>query len=225
MNYIRNLRGNALKKYKEELKLTPDQRSIIVGTLLGDATMRLSGGRPVYSIKFEQGIQHKQYVEHLFEVFEAFCGTRPKDRFVDKQKTRKSVSFTTYRHHEFIFYYNYFYDIQDQQDGSKKGVKVIRKNIHKYLTPMAVAYWFMDDGTFIRDSKSGSKSYYFSTQGFEKTESQRLCDALKHNFNISANVHKDKDKWRIYVVASSKQTLLDLITPYIHSDFIYKLEL
>ena len=98
------------KKYKESLKLTPDQKSIIVGTLLGDATMRLSNGRPVYSIKFEQGIQHKGYVEHLFEVFEPFCGTGPNERYIDKEQTRKSVSFSTYRHDEFIFYYNYFYD-------------------------------------------------------------------------------------------------------------------
>lgn len=217
MKNSRNLRGEALIKYKQSLTLSPCQKDIIVGTLLGDASMRLSKGKPVYAIKFEQGIQHKEYIEHLYQVFEPYCGTGPRERFVDKEETRKSIGFTTYRHNDFIFYYNYFYEIQ-----GNKSVKVIRKDIHKFLTPKAVAYWFMDDGTYNKDN-SGNRNYLFSTQGFQKSECQRLCDALKLNFNIDSNVHKDREKYRIYVIRSSSQKLLDLMKPFIHNNFQYKL--
>lgn len=218
MENLRNLKGKALIKYKQSLTISPCQKDILIGTLLGDASMRLSQGKPVYAIKFEQGIQHKEYIEHLYEVFEPYCGTIPKERFIDKEKTRKSIGFTTYRHKNFIFYYNYFYEIQEN-----KGVKVIRKDIHKFLTPKAVAYWFMDDGTYHIDNY-GNRSYLFSTQGFQKVECQRLCDALKLNFNIDANVHKDRKKWRIYVRQLSSQKLLDLIKPFIHPNFQYKIK-
>lgn len=214
----RKLTGKDLIKYKEGLTISPQQNDIIVGTLLGDASMRLSKGKPVYAIKFEQAIPRKQYIEHLYQVFEPYCGTGPKERFIDKEQTRKAIWFTTYRHQNFIFYFNYFYEIQGM-----KIVKVVRKDIHKFLTPKAVAYWFMDDGTYHIDQNTLKKTYLFSTQGFQKPECQRLCDALKNNFDIDCNVHKDKDKWRIYVLSSSTQKLLDLITPYIHSDFQYKL--
>ncbi len=217
MKNSRNLRGEALMKYKQSLTLSPCQKDIIVGTLLGDASMRLSKGKPVYAIKFEQGIQHKEYIEHLYQVFEPYCGTGPRERFVDKEETRKSIGFTTYRHNDFIFYYNYFYEIQ-----GNKSVKVIRKDIHKFLTPKAVAYWFMGDGTYHKDN-SGNRNYLFSTQGFQKSECQRLCDALKLNFNIDSNVHKDREKYRIYVISSSSQKLLDLMKPFIHNNFQYKL--
>ncbi len=217
MNNSRNLKGKALIEYKQNLTISPCQKDIIVGTLLGDASMRRNKGNPIYAIKFEQGIKNKEYIEHLYQVFESYCGTVPKERFIDKEKTLKSIGFTTYRHDNFIFYYNYFYEIQ-----GNKTVKVIRKDIHKFLTPKAVAYWFMDDGTY-HINPSGNRNYLFSTQGFQKFECQRLCDALKLNFNIDSNVHKDKDKWRIYVVLSSSQKLFDLIEPFIHNDFKYKL--
>lgn len=224
MTFNRNLRGAALVLYKKGLKLTQEQKDILIGTLLGDSTMRLSAGVPVYAIKFEQGIRYKEYVEHLFGIFQPYCGSSPNIRTIKKGEDRQSIYFATYRHDDFIFYYNYFYVITDSASETgkvtKKGIKIVPKNIHKLLTARAVAYWFMDDGTF---SKSGKKSYYFSTQGFTKPDCQRLCDALKSNFDINSNVHKDKTFWRIYVNADSSQKLIDLISPYLRDCFLYKL--
>jgi hypothetical protein len=229
MNTKRNLTGKALITYKENLKLSNIQREIIIGTLLGDATMPMRGGKPVYGIKFEQGEAHKDYLFHLYEILEPFVGTSPSERYIDKAKTRKSFWFRTYRHKQFIFYFNLFYKTQPdtalgrQSPAEAKTIKIVPKNIHKFLTPRAVAYWFMDDGTYHIDQRSKIRSYAFSTQGFQKYEVERLCSALNFNFKIKANVAKDKDKWRIYILRESSQTLIELISPYIHKDFLYKL--
>jgi hypothetical protein len=227
MKFNRNLRGETLVAYKSTLKLTQEQKDIIIGTLLGDSTMRLTDGVPIYAIKFEQGIKNKEYVEHLFDIFKPYCGSGPNIRILNKEQDRKSIYFQTYRHDDFIFYYNSFYKITESISNdakiTKKGIKSVPKNIHQFLTARAVSYWFMDDGTYNTDIKSGKRSYLFSTQGFTQPDCQRLCDALKTNFGINSKVHRDKKFFRIYVNADSSEKLIDLVAPYIHSDFLYKL--
>lgn len=78
MSYLpKKLKGKELVIYKNKLSLTRRQREIIVGTLLGDASMRLRLGKPSLSIKFEQSIHNKEYIDHLYNVFEPLIGMVP----------------------------------------------------------------------------------------------------------------------------------------------------
>lgn len=222
MNEKRNLRGKALENYKKSLTLNHTQKDIIIGTLLGDSTMGLRNGQPFYGLKFEQSVRREKYINHLANEFDNFCGSPPQKRWIDKLKTRESIWFRTYRHDAFRFYFNLFYIIENHPiTGKPFSRKIVPSNISKFFTPRAVAYWFMDDGTY--HLYQGKKAYYFSTQGFTKQECIILSNALLTNFNISSNVHKDKDKFRISIRVSSNQTFRNLITPYLHSDFLYKL--
>jgi hypothetical protein len=214
-----NLRGRKLEFYKKSLVLTDFQKDVIIGTLLGDSSMSIRSGRPHYSIKFEQGAMHEEYIHHLYEIFKAYVGTPPTDRWIDEAKTRKAWWFRTYRHEHFKFYYHLFY--QTTQDGKK--VKRVPENIKDFLTPVAVAYWFMDDGTYTLNENKTEIYYWFSTEGFTKDEVQILCDALRDKFSIRANPSKDKQFWRIYVLAESSIVLKNLILPHIHQSFLYKL--
>jgi hypothetical protein len=234
MTKIRNFTKKELVIYKQTLFLTEIQKDILVGTLLGDGSMSLKYNKPFYAIKFEQSIKHRNYIEHLFDVFNSFCLSEPKTRIINKRTSnqldyRESIYFKTFSHNCFIFYFNLFYRIDrviDKNTGilSLKKKKIVPKNIHQLLTPRAIAYWFMDDGTFKCHNKSKtSKSYVFSTEGFEKHECQRLLDALKLNYNLDAQLHKDKVYWKIYISKKSTDILRTLIEPYIHSDFYYKL--
>lgn len=210
----RHLRGNLLEDYKKSLRLTDIQKEILIGTLLGDASISLRCGKPHYSVKFEQGEIHAPYIEHLYEIFEPFTGSPPQWRFTNKEHTRRALWFRTYRHDQLIFYWNLCY--KTKPDQSK--VKIVPTNIHQFLTPRALAYWFMDDGTKCRDS------FYLSTQGFEKFECEKLREALKRNYNIVSNLHKDKDSWRIYITQQSGEKFRDLVNPYVIDCFAYKLK-
>lgn len=216
------LRGKALEEYKKTLQLSEEQKDIIIGTLLGDSTMGLRRGGPVYAMKFEQSTVRRQYLLHLAKVFANFCGQSPIERWLDKAKTRAAIGFRTYRHDSLIFYFNLFYDlVVDPDTGKTKSVKKVPKNIAKFLTPRAVAYWFMDDGTSW--TTQGYKYYVFNTQGFTKPDCQILCDALKSNFNIESYLVKDRHMFRVSIAAQSKQDFLNLITSYIQPDCKYKL--
>lgn len=223
MNTQDNLRGKALEVYKESLKLTDVQREIIIGTLLGDSTMGLHKGKPFYGLKFEQSVLRENYIKHLAHEFQDFCGSFPQKRWIDKAKTRQAIWFRTYRHDSFRFYFNLFYRIEkDLETGQSFSRKVVPPNISRFLTARALAYWFMDDGTF-HTAKNGQKTYLLSTQGFTKKECEILCNTLLTKFTIQASVHKDKDKFSISISRLSNGTFQNLIIPYVHSDFLYKL--
>ena len=221
----RNLRGKSLEEYKKKLVLNEEQKDIIVGTLLGDSTMGLRQGLPLYSLKFEQSLERANYINHLAEKLVDFCGSPPKTRWVDTKQTRQSIWFRTYSHNSFIFFFNLFYVIEtDAKTGKSLSRKIVPKNIQKFLNERVLAYWFMDDGTFHVD-KYNNRQYYFSTQGFTKEDCQRLCYALESRFQIKANVHKDKNYWRLYIRKESNELFVKCILPYILSDFFYKISI
>lgn len=216
------MKGTALETYKKNLVLTQEQKDVIVGTLLGDSTMGIRGEQPLYCIKFEQKPENENYVNHLYEIMEPYVGTPPCAR---RKKGAgpiineiKSFWFRTYRHDDFIFYFNLFYKIEEK-DGKKSSVKVVPKNIHKVFNARVLAYWFMDDGSL---SGSGAQ-YYLNTQGFQKHEVVRLCEALKQCFGIKASEQKDGNLWRIYINAESNRNFEQLIIPYLHEIFFYKI--
>lgn len=212
----KDLRGKQLEEYKKTLNLTSEQREVIIGTLLGDASMSLRNGKPCYNIKFEQGEEHADYINHLYEIFEPFTGTPPAWRWIDKKKTRRARWFRTYRHDSFIYYWNLFYGC-----SSEEKRKIVPKNIDKLITPRVLAYWFMDDGSL----DTSGRCYYLHTQGFQRSESEMLCEVLKQKLNIIATVQKDKDSWRIYIRRESAEAFRTLIKPYILSCFNYRIEL
>ena len=71
-----------LKLYKASLQLTPIQREIILGTLLGDAHLRTHNNK-TYNLQFYQSASlnlHKSYIDHLYSIFHEWVLTPPKQR-------------------------------------------------------------------------------------------------------------------------------------------------
>lgn len=220
-NKSRNLRGHALAEYKKTIKLNPIQKEVLVGTLLGDACLGIQYGKPKLSVKFEQNITRADYIQHLYKIFENFVGTPPQVRDIrgGGAQDRQSMWFRTYGHPELKFYDGLFYPI----DEHKLRKKRIPQNIHEFLTPRALAYWFMDDGTYYHPPKANNRTYRFSTQSFPLSDQQILVQVLRDNFGIEAIVQKDRAYYLLSVRAASNPKLVDLISPYIHPCFDYKI--
>jgi len=62
---------------KKSLRLSPKQRQLIIGSLLGDGTMRLGKGARNVSFKIEQGLAQKEYVEWKYQILKQFVFTKP----------------------------------------------------------------------------------------------------------------------------------------------------
>lgn len=221
------LSGKALINYKKSLVLNQHQKDIIIGTLLGDSSFGSKNGLASYCIKFEQKATQVDYVQHLYAVLKPFVGTEPKLRiFINSYHVNKpgqSYWFRTYSHESLKYYENLFYTIVDG-----KRTKRVPKNIHKLLTPRALAYWFMDDGSFRiytprNNNTTPTYNYKLNTQGFCLSDQNILVSALKRNFSVDVNIHKDKNYYLLSIHSRSSKGFKKLIQDYIRPSFLYKL--
>jgi ubiquinol-cytochrome c reductase cytochrome b subunit len=86
-----------------------------------------------------------------------------------------------------------------------------------YLTPLALAIWIMDDGTY-----HGS-SVRIATNCFNLNEHEILIKIFKDKYNINTTLHKNRDNYQIYIKKESLPLLIDYVLPYFHLSMYYKL--
>ena len=222
----KDLRGIQLIEYKKRLQLTTIQKEILVGSLLGDATISKSKSI-AFNVKFEQKLANEEYVNHLYEIFEPYVGTPPRVRDITGggAKDRQSIWFRTYRHIDFKFYYDLFYRKTNKNNVADLRKKRVPKLIHKFLTPRALAYWFMDDGSYYynKSKNSQQKVYYFNTQSFSYEDIKILKKAFKFNFNFDTNIYKDRIYYLLHIQPQSPDEFKKLIKPFLIETFDYKL--
>ena len=94
------------------------------------------------------------------------------------------------------------------------------------LTPISLAFWFMDDGTLKnRDIDNLRCRAMLNTQRYSLEENKILSDALKRKFNIDTTIG-DKDTYKGYVLifnVDNTDKLCSLIAPYVCKSMKYKL--
>lgn len=202
---------------KKSLVLTPDQRSLLIGSLLGDGTMRRGEGARNVNYKVEQGLVQKSYVFWKYELLKPFVLTGPalSYRYSSvKEKYPKSWWFRTVRHPLLTEIYDLWY----VGDGYRTGRKIVPKTIAGELTPLALAVWIMDDGSYSRGSID------ISTYSFTVAEIGLLCRTLRDRYGLEARYHRDRDKgYRMYFNQSETKKLIETIAPFIIPSMMYKI--
>ena len=192
-----------------------DILSILFGSLLGDAhgEKRLKGQGTRFS--FFQEDSHVEYIYFLHKLISDFGYCNPKIPIVSyrlgvKGKLRKIVRFSTWTYTSFNWIQDIWY---------KDGIKHVPDCIDKYLTPLALAIWIMDDGSKV------SKGLKFSTNSFTYTDCLKLVKVLNNNFNIKASVQSagSKDQYIIYIWKESMDELRKIVSPYIIPEMKYKI--
>lgn len=190
-----------IREYKNTLKLTDVQRSILVGTLLGDGHLETQDSGKTYRLKIEHQLLQQDYTKWLYDHFKEWIRSGIYNKV--KSEGKEYVGFTTYSHSAFRFYGHQFY---------VNGKKIIPKLIYKLLNPLVIAIWFMDDGSW--KSKRHS-TFIIHTLGFCKEDLISVQDSLKKLFNIETSLHRQKNKyWRLYIKSESAKDFKKLIQPY-----------
>lgn len=204
-----------------------DVISILVGCLLGDGNSYQSKSKNIGTkIRFRQSVIHKEYIYFLYDFFytRGYCtdsGPREyKTILINKNKEKK-----TYYGYEFGLYtfssLNWLYDL-----FYLKGVKIISPMLIDYITPMSLAFLIMDDGGWVK----GSKSVRIATNNFRVEEVQLLANILKTKYDLNCTIQKlskkgntPKDKYSIYIKVESMPKLRKLVVPFIIPSMKYKL--
>ena len=204
---------------KKSLSLKPRQQKVIIGSLLGDGTMRVGKGGRNANFKVEHGLKQKELVEWKYNELRSFVFTGPRISYryrYDGKKYPKSWWFRTIRHPEITVIYNQFYTGEEYRTGRK----IIPDSIDKWITPLSLAIWIMDDGNYSR------KSINISTYSFSRDEIELLQKVLESKFNLTANFHKDRDKgYRMTFRVQETTKLINIIHLYIIPSMMYKIGL
>ena len=195
---------------------------ILFGTLLGDAFAQRVHKNGGVRIRFGQnGENHKDYIYFLKEIFKDFVSS---EVHVYKKKNKNYLkAYTQYSFQSLMFpcfesYRTMFY----KKDLDGKAIKVVPSNeeLDKYLSPVALAYWFMDDGA---KASAKSKGYVFCTHNFSYNDVVRLSVFINGKYNLESVVRKDRNYFVIYVQSKDSERFISLIKPYVHVSMLYKL--
>lgn len=184
--------------------LTSTQQAILVGSLLGDGTLRRQNNRLNALFEVNHCYKQKAYVDWKWQHFQEHILSPPKARL--GKGTRIAYRFTTRSLPLFTSYHTRFYS---------KGKKYIPTDLR--IEPLSLAVWFMDDGTRIRSA------YYFNTQQFTLPEQQFLQGLLLKTFGLNSALNRDKEYLRIRISTASSKIMKTIIEPYVVPCLQYKL--
>ncbi|XP_038678715.1 pentatricopeptide repeat-containing protein At2g15820, chloroplastic-like [Tripterygium wilfordii] len=136
LEYVLSLSRKEVKK-PVSMKLSKEQREILVGLLMGGLVIESDEGRKNHMIRFEfdesSGI-HSVLKRHLHDQYHEWLhpSCKPSDGSDDIPDR-----FSTISHSYFGFYADQFWP---------KGKLQIPKLIHRWLSPQVLAYWYMYGG-------------------------------------------------------------------------------
>ena len=180
--------------------LSESQQSIVVGTLLGDGAMRCKANA---LLEINHSMHQRVYVDWKFQNLMEFVSTPPRQRVGNGK--RLAYRFVTRSLPELTPYYRLFYP-----SGRKVAPDV-------ELTPLAMAVWFMDDGSKSR------RAVYLNTQQFEMSCQRYLLWLLEDQWGIRGTLNRDKTYHRIRLSVGGSARFVELITPHLLPEFRYKL--
>lgn len=196
--------------------LTPFQKEVLVGTLLGDAS--LERAKPTHNTRLgldQTSPAHAPYISTLYIIFKNLTGTEPKiqTRKPDKRtgKVYSTIAFRTLRHPVLNEFQELFY---------KKGKKIVPINISELLTPVSLAFWIMVDGHITSFGQTILNTQSFSLEGINL-----LQNAIKSNFKLRTRlIEKEKDQWLIVIPYGQIVKLHSIVGPHMHETMLYKVK-
>jgi hypothetical protein len=176
------------------------QRQIIVGSLLGDGTMRCKTNA---LLEINHSFHQQSYVDWKYRHLADLVRTPPKAR--RSNGARIAYRFVTRSLPELTPYFRLFYGT------GRKRIPELE------LAELTLAVWFMDDGCRSRNA------VYLNTQQYDEVSQSTVLRLLHEQWGIEGALNRDKTYYRVRLSVEGTRKLVQLIEPYLLSDLRYKL--
>ena len=191
------------------IKLTDRQRSIIIGSLLGDASLRKTNINP--SFICEHGIKQLKYCKWKAKELESLGAklSTSKRKTVDRRTGiyYESAICRLPANPELLNIYNNLYI---------DGRKTITKEYLESFDELSLAVMFMDDGSF------NGRSISIATNCFTEEELLILIEFFKEKFTLTFHINSNHS---IYLLKRDFEHFKLLVLPYMQQSLLYKLSL
>lgn len=194
---------------RNKIIISEEQKQILFGTLLGDGNIQKQHVNS-YLGRYNHSLNQEIYCKYLKQKLDSLTSMVRYSQVENKKnnKVYKTCYFCLKNNYNLKQFYELFYI----KENGKKDVPFDLT----LLTPLAMAYWFMDDGT-----KSGGCSISIATCSFSIEGLLRLKMFLKQTYNIEITIQKD---FKIYFKADSARIFYNLTKDYIIPEMMYKFD-
>jgi recombination protein RecA len=156
-----------------------------------------------YAFRVNHGLIQKEYVDWKYRELASLTNSSPK-------LVENHCYFRTVSHPYFCWMRKIFYDEER---------KIVPESIENMITPLALAVWFMDDGT-----KEGHQ-VRLNTQSFSERENKKLSKILEAKLGIISTINRDKNYFRLRISDKSMKLFREMVNPFIIPSMRYKLSL
>jgi len=190
--------------------LTFIQQQMLLGTLLGDATIRKLNDVS-FSYSHAQSIKHKDYSMLIKKLLSRF--------FISERILKGGYANTDITHIQSNF------DIELQSYLKKihiNGKKQFSYKLLCDLSPIALAFWYMDDGSSAF-TKEQNPRLTLHTQGFSESQIDIFIRLFKNKFNLYPQKKNYGKGFQLTFNSIDTNKFFDLVAPYINDDLQYKL--
>src|SRR3989344_4249533 len=191
--------------------LSDRSKEIILGSLLGDGSLKIHSGYKNARFSFRHSVGQKDYffwkVKELKEISgDSYFWKQKADGFGGEKLRYQSLALSQQTE---------LYHLTHQKDRF-----VAQPEWLKLLTPLSLAVWWLDDGSLIVNSRRG----VICTDPFPYEFQEALANYLDQKWGIKVKIGKTKRNWngkiseyyRLWIRSGEElKKLLRLILPYI----------
>lgn len=218
-------RINLTRKRLSRIKLEKQVKMVLLGTLLGDGSLGIYANYSHARFQMRHSVKQTEWFNWKASVLKDL-GT---EKGIHLSKADGfQVNSATSPQGKWHFQTRALPVLTELLDIiSKKGKKYVKREWLNQLTAEALAVWWLDDGSLVKNRKNG----LFCTQGFSLKENKVLSSYLKVVWGVQTKVTKATQKKNApisnqYVLRLNTENLrsfLKIIMPFIPvSSMIYK---
>lgn len=190
-------------------------KEILLGILLGDGSLSSKYGVHNGAVDFGHSIKQKEYFEETV-------------RLLGEGNTNVYKRISGYGSEILVGHYKTNPEFKEivKKHCIRDGKKYVTKEWANMLTPISLAFWYMDDGSISNaDDPNVRPTIHIATNGFSYEECENLVEMLQNKFNIVAEI-RTKSTYKgntLYMNTENADKFTSLIAPYICEGMKYKL--
>ena len=212
-NYCPTKKLTDAQELERLLPLTETQMQLILGTMLGDASMVFLTQHPRY--RCNHGSKQTEYVLHKAKILQNYVNTPPA-LCENLGYGKESCVFSTLTTPILEFIRKLCYSEEDSKYTKTVTIEWLNK-----LTWEGIAYWYMDDGSLF----TKANGLILHTQGFTQEQVELIARWLTEK-GVTAKSQRVRRKQKVYhIVRLSKEsavTFLNYTRPYMIPSLAYK---
>ena len=174
-----------------------DQKSILIGTLLGDGCLNYSKKRSTPTIRFTQGYKQLEYLKYKHNCFSDLASkiTISKSGFTDNLVYNFCVKTTPFN-----------FELKDIYNN-----KNLSQNFINLINPLALAIWYLDNGSLAKKENKLT----LHTERYSEETNIKLKEYLNKTFNLNFIVSKSKGYFYLRLVKKDIPLFFNIINPYV----------